>query len=201
MKVKNYYEILNISPNATLDEVKKAYRRLALQYHPDRNKAHDAHDKFIEITEAYEVLRDSDKKKEYDNLYRVYFKFSKEIVEESKEHFNQSEFEEKSSQWGHYGKSMAEEYASMPFEDFARRLLKEMSIGVNYIPNLIAMFLTGGSGIIMLFLLPSLASETGGGSVIFMLMFIGGFLYISYRLYLVAKADYNEDRKRKIHSK
>jgi molecular chaperone DnaJ len=64
---RDYYEILGLSRNATEDEIKKAYRRLALQYHPDRNPGdREAEDKFKEAAEAYEVLRDPQKRELYD---------------------------------------------------------------------------------------------------------------------------------------
>ena len=63
---KNYYDILNIDRNSTEDEIKKAYKRMALKYHPDRNTDKDAEDKFKEISIAYQILSDKDKKKKYD---------------------------------------------------------------------------------------------------------------------------------------
>jgi hypothetical protein len=54
--MKNYHAILEIPENSTVEEIKQAYRRLAKQYHPDVNKAHNAHERFIEISEAYEML-------------------------------------------------------------------------------------------------------------------------------------------------
>jgi len=54
--MKNYYNILNIDENASKDEIKKAYHKLALKYHPDKNSDPDACDKFKEISEAYENL-------------------------------------------------------------------------------------------------------------------------------------------------
>lgn len=65
---KDYYQILGVSKNATLEEIKKAYRKLALQYHPDRNKTKEAEAKFKEVTKAYEVLSDSQKKQTYDQF-------------------------------------------------------------------------------------------------------------------------------------
>jgi DnaJ-class molecular chaperone with C-terminal Zn finger domain len=59
---KNYYDILGVPRNATLDEIKKAYRELALKYHPDRNKSKEAEEKFKEINEAYAVLSDPEKR-------------------------------------------------------------------------------------------------------------------------------------------
>jgi molecular chaperone DnaJ len=63
---KDYYEILGVPRNATKEEIKRAYRRLALQYHPDRNKSPDAEEKFKEISEAYAVLMDDEKRRIYD---------------------------------------------------------------------------------------------------------------------------------------
>ena len=56
--VKNYYEVLAVTPNATSDEIKAAYRKLARKFHPDVNKAQDAVEIFKEITRAYETLSD-----------------------------------------------------------------------------------------------------------------------------------------------
>lgn len=65
---RDYYEVLGISKNATADEIKRAFRKLAMKYHPDRNKAPDAEAKFKEINEAYEVLSDEQKRKTYDQF-------------------------------------------------------------------------------------------------------------------------------------
>ena len=56
------YEILELTPEATIEQVKKAYRRLALRYHPDLNKAKDAHERFLHIQKAYEIILTADKK-------------------------------------------------------------------------------------------------------------------------------------------
>ena len=64
---KNYYEILGVGRNATQDEIKSAYRKLALKYHPDRNPGDDAAaEKFKEVNEAHTVLSDEEKRKQYD---------------------------------------------------------------------------------------------------------------------------------------
>jgi molecular chaperone DnaJ len=66
---RDYYEILGVQRNASEDEIKKSYRKLALQYHPDRNPNNkDAEDKFKEATEAYEVLSDQQKRQRYDQF-------------------------------------------------------------------------------------------------------------------------------------
>jgi curved DNA-binding protein len=66
---KDYYAILGVSKSASADEIKKAFRKLAVKYHPDRNPGDKkAEDRFKEISEAYEVLSDTDKRKKYDQF-------------------------------------------------------------------------------------------------------------------------------------
>ena len=66
MAKRDYYEILGVSKGASDDEIKKAYHKLSKKYHPDINKEPDADEKFKEVTEAYEVLSDSQKRAAYD---------------------------------------------------------------------------------------------------------------------------------------
>lgn len=70
---RDYYDILGVAKSASLDEIKKAYRKLALAWHPDRNKAANAHEKFKEINEAYAVLSDPKKKETYDRFGHAAF--------------------------------------------------------------------------------------------------------------------------------
>jgi curved DNA-binding protein len=70
MQYRDYYEILGVTRGAEADEVKRAYRKLARKYHPDVSKEKNAEDKFKEVQEAYEVLRDPDKRAAYDQLGR-----------------------------------------------------------------------------------------------------------------------------------
>jgi DnaJ-class molecular chaperone len=71
---RDYYEILGLSKSASTAEIKAAYRKLALQWHPDRNKAANAHEKFKEINEAYAVLSDAKKKETYDQFGHAAFR-------------------------------------------------------------------------------------------------------------------------------
>src|SRR3989338_5429733 len=67
-KEKEYYKILGVGRNASKEEIKEAYKKLAKKYHPDLNKNHDATEKFKEINEAASVLGDENKKSQYDQF-------------------------------------------------------------------------------------------------------------------------------------
>jgi curved DNA-binding protein len=72
MQFKDYYETLGVARGTSADEIKRAYRKLARKYHPDVSKEKNAEDKFKEVQEAYEVLKDSEKRAAYDQLGRNY---------------------------------------------------------------------------------------------------------------------------------
>ncbi|HEX3053678.1 MAG TPA: DnaJ C-terminal domain-containing protein [Aggregatilineaceae bacterium] len=73
MEYRDYYQVLGVERNASEKDIRKAYRRLARQYHPDVNPGNqEAEDKFKEINEAYEVLSDAEKRKKYDELGKSY---------------------------------------------------------------------------------------------------------------------------------
>lgn len=188
--IKNYYKILEIEYNADLIAVKKAYRRLALKYHPDKNNSQNAASLFIEITEAYEVLKDNIKRQEYNKLYNIFFQ-SENINSKT---YNENNYSKKQNEWFEYGKNKAKEYSNITFDDFARQLLIEIGVGVSYIPNLIAIIITGGSAIGSLFAIPKVIGD-GSGLIFFLLVLIVGFAFISYRLILVAKKDYKTEKK------
>lgn len=88
MEFKDYYKILGVGKTATDSEIKKEYRKLARKYHPDVNKEADAEKKFKEIAEAYEVLKDPEKRKAYDEFGKDW-KAGKEQQEHQKQYYRQ----------------------------------------------------------------------------------------------------------------
>ena len=83
---RDYYEVLNVDRNATKEDIKNKYRKLALQFHPDRNKNAGAEEKFKEISEAYAVLSDDEKRKKYDKYGHV---GSEEVFRGSESNFDE----------------------------------------------------------------------------------------------------------------
>ncbi|MEO9321732.1 MAG: molecular chaperone DnaJ [Nitrososphaera sp.] len=83
---RDYYEVLGLQKSASKDDIKNAYRKLALQFHPDRNKASGAEEKFKEISEAYAVLSDDEKRKRYDTYGQV---GSEEVFRGSESNFDE----------------------------------------------------------------------------------------------------------------
>ena len=91
MDFKDYYKILGVSKTASADEVKKAYRKLAVKYHPDKNKDDKAaEEKFKEVNEANEVLKDETKRKEYDILAEDYKNYQQSGGNQGFDGFSQS---------------------------------------------------------------------------------------------------------------
>ena len=72
MEFRDYYEIMGVKRDATQDEIKRAYRKLARKYHPDVSKDDNAEEKFKEVGEAYEALKDPEKRVAYDQLGQNY---------------------------------------------------------------------------------------------------------------------------------
>jgi molecular chaperone DnaJ len=89
MALKDYYQILGVDRNTSKEDIKKAYRRLAKEWHPDVNPDPKAEEKFKEINEAYYVLSDEEKRQQYDQLlksgdekgYRDFMEYIQEFLE------------------------------------------------------------------------------------------------------------------------
>jgi DnaJ-class molecular chaperone len=88
--MKDYYKLLNISNFATESEIKNAYRKAALHWHPDINKTINASEKFIEINEAYNILINKDKRLVYDNLLRAFTE--KDLIKQNIDSDNYSKY-------------------------------------------------------------------------------------------------------------
>ncbi len=191
--MKDYYKILGISFSADLAEVKKAYRLLALQYHPDKNKAADAAQKFIAKTEAYEVLRDEKKRVDYDFLYKKHFQRSEVTV------YQEPTYQRQQQAWSDFGQQRAKEYSSMKYDDFAQRILDEIKIGASYIPNVFFILFCAVGIFGLISVLPKAFSDSSApdGMGAILLLSIIGFGILGYFLFKRMQADYTEERKRK----
>ena len=84
---RDYYEVLGVGKDASDDEIKKAYRKMARQYHPDVNKAADAEAKFKEVKEAYDVLSDGQKRAQYDQYGHIDPKDWGETVADKRDYY------------------------------------------------------------------------------------------------------------------
>jgi len=79
----DYYAMLNVSHEASMKEIKRSFRKLAMGYHPDKNKSEGAQMIFQELSEAYSVLGDAEKKAEYDELFKHFYDISENDVDEN----------------------------------------------------------------------------------------------------------------------
>ena len=113
MQFIDYYKVLNISDNATLEEIKKAFRELAKEFHPDKNKSNDASLKFREVFEAYEILKDTITKGIFDERRRKFY--NKKSVEFNNVKNTKSETYEYVKKEAN---KKAEYFSRMTFDDF-----------------------------------------------------------------------------------
>ncbi|GEM_PF-1160261 len=195
--MKNYYEILGVSSNATVEEIKKQFRKLAHQYHPDKNKSTDAASRFIEITEAYEVLRDTVSREQYDELYSKIF-INNEIITAPED------IREKEKVWKEYGREKAEEYSSMSFSEFLKIALGEIAFHAGYASRLgcINFFFTA-SGIFGLVALPFILAdgviegEDAAIGILFYLAICIGMIYFGVKVTKNEISMYKQERKQR----
>jgi hypothetical protein len=127
----DYYRILKLEPDATTEEIKRAYRRLAFRHHPDRNTSPDAHEHFIQINEAYLILSDDEARERYDAA-RSHTAGNRTWTEEREGAENADQSEDAASQrtyrfedaelsgWAKNARRQAEYLAELDFAVFVR---------------------------------------------------------------------------------
>lgn len=187
--IKDYYKTLGVLQDASLADIKQAYRQLAHKYHPDKNKASNAAAIFIEITEAYEILRDDQRRAAYDALYNRY-----KSPEASP--FKETETKQQ-EEWTEYGQQKGRQYSSMDYEKFIRVAVEELKIGVRYIPNLIFIGICLLGAVTLLNILPKAFSDRSapaGAGIVFLLAALG-MATLGYFLFKRMKTDYLKERK------
>ena len=113
--IKDYYKILEVLPSSTMEEIKRSYRRFALKYHPDVSKNAAAHDRFIEIHEAYEILSSFNKREIYDKFYNSYFNAKKQLPE--------IKINDSFKYWQNQARDTGEKYSKMPTNEFKNTVL------------------------------------------------------------------------------
>lgn len=124
--MKNLYLVLKIPRNANQETIRKAYRALALKWHPDKNKTSNATKKFIQINEAYEILSDEKKRRVYDNLLEGFLNIEKTHPKFNKEQFKQY------SKWEDEAIKKAYERIKMSFEEFTGFIKNTVKGTINF---------------------------------------------------------------------
>lgn len=122
--MKDYYKILELTRQATQSDIKKAFRILALKYHPDKNKEPNAQEMFINIYEAYEILSKEHSKKLYDSIWDEQFGFKPQKAPES-EYAQYKQEEQKAT-------ARAQQEANTSFEEFKYRVLDKLVLAYDY---------------------------------------------------------------------
>ena len=135
MNYKDYYKILGVNKNASADEIKKAFRKLAVKYHPDKNPNNkQAEEKFKEINEANEVLSDPEKKKKYDSLGENWKNYERTNADSGG--FNRSQYQQQQRRGkGNYQSDTEFEFGNSGFSDFFEQFFGGSFDGTNNNPN------------------------------------------------------------------
>jgi len=181
--IPDHYQTLGISMTASKSEIQRAFRKLALKLHPDKNDNLDAKEKFIEINEAYLLLSDTEAREKYNKAYRAYEKGSlhKHDMNYTYSSKEEPKFEdEELNKWTKNARRQAEAFSSMNFPDFSKIILgmvKEtgFQLGNSLLIMLGAFLSMGGCGNILL----GLTSEGTSGNLIssIILLIIGLIVY------------------------
>lgn len=154
--IPDYYKRLGLKKNANKEEIKKAYRKLALQFHPDRNKSPNAHTLFIEINEAYLILFDNEARIKYDIEFDFYFgqnenNYKQDNFEwqdqntdkfsEKKQNANSNFKDENLNNWSYKARQQGTEYSNMNFENFSNLVMGIVKETGFQLGNTLLMFL------------------------------------------------------------
>ena len=170
--MKDYYKILDLEHNATETDIKKAYRKLAMKWHPDVNNNSSANARFIEINEAYEILISPSKRKEYD----MYFSEN-----------NKNETSSLFRTWQQEAQNNAKSYSKMNIHEFNNKILKELKLAGSYSGSFgFFTFLIFGIIINIWFV-----SKIGPSALISVVVFIGGSIWF----YNSSLKNYFDERK------
>lgn len=184
--MKNYYEILGIEADAVPVSIAKAYASLAANTHPEKNKEADAIQQFTLFTEAYEVLKDKEKKAKYDEIHQAYFVPIEKGQSLSELASVAYKYKEYFKDWEQYGREKTQEYTANGAFFFGIRLLKGFLTKLD-VPGAIAI---GFIGVLALWKLTSLIAElsTIGGVSAVIAVLIGFPLVVSgYMFFSLSK--------------
>lgn len=189
--IPDHYQTLGISITASKSEIQKAFRKLALKLHPDKNVNLDAKEKFIEINEAYLLLSDTEAREKYNKAYRAYEKASLHKHDRNYTYSSKEEpkFEdEELNKWTKNARRQAEAFSSMNFSDFSKIILgmvKEtgFQLGNSLLIMLGAFLSMGGCGNILLGLTSEGTSKNLLSSIILLVigLIVYGFAQKNYK--------------------
>lgn len=159
----DYYKILYLKRNASIEEIKKSYRKLALKYHPDINKSPDANEAFLKIQEAYEILSDINKRAYFNLLYDKY------VANKEKDLITITIIEKTFKQHQSQARAKAKEYGALKFNEYKEKVIDSISIAYNATTDFVAVvyaLVFGGSGIYGIFVSIEAIRTNGEGGLL-----------------------------------
>lgn len=192
----NYYAALGLPDFSNIKEIRSAYRKLAMQWHPDRNQDAGAQQKFIRIQLAYDFLKDAERRRDFDEYLKQGIQGQPKQQTSTSSSRQGYRPENVEAGWQEQMKSRAEKYANMPYEEFLSTLSKEIKLHVSYIPNILAMLVTGSFATIPLWIGLQEFLSIGFAAIVFLGIFCGLFVWLTVRLFKVMMSDYEIDRKK-----